>query len=361
MRFGPSEEQETFRDQLRRLLEDRAPLARVREVAADGTGLDQSLWTDLAEMGAMGVLVPEEHGGLGLGAFDAGVVLEELGRAAAPAPYASSAFVAPLALGESGSNSLAGEWLPQLAAGEARIGLALGEAAGARGGAGISAENGKLSGTALAAFDAGAADAFLVASGGEALWLVRAEAAGLSQTPMTSIDRTRALAELRLDGVEAEPVGGPDAVQRALDLARVALAVDAVGAADAMFEQAVEYSKQRVQFERVIGSFQGVKHTLADMIAALEPARALVWQACHVQTAAPGPEAHRLACHAKAHMAEVGRDVARFATEVHGGMGFTDDLGLHYWFKRIGLNRQLFGSPERLRAEAVRSLREAAP
>ena len=357
MRFGLSSEQETFRDQLRRLLNERSPLERVREVAAEGSGYDERLWTGLAEIGAMGVLVPEEYGGLDMGAFDAGLVLEELGRVVAPAPYLGTAFVAPLVLSESGSNMLASEWLPRIAGGEARIGLALAEAVGARAGARVRNENGRLSGTALMALEAGTADAFITVAGGE-LWLVRSEAPGLTRTPMTSIDRTRALAELRFDGVEAEPLaGGAALTRRALDLARVALAADTVGAADAMFEQATAYSKQRVQFERVIGSFQGVKHALADMATALEPARALTWYAIHAQTEMPGStEAHRLACHAKAHLAEVGRMVARGATEVHGGMGFTDDLGLHFWFKRIGLDRQLLGSPEQIRAEAAAAM-----
>ncbi|MCA8927194.1 MAG: acyl-CoA/acyl-ACP dehydrogenase [Alphaproteobacteria bacterium] len=359
MRFGLSSEQETFRDQLRRLLAERAPLARVREVAAEGSGYDQRLWSGLTELGAMGVLVPEDYGGLGLGAFEAGLVLEELGRFVAPAPYLGTAFVAPLVLAESGSNGLAAEWLPRIAAGEARVGLALAEAVGAREGAGVRNAGGRLSGKALAVLDAGAADAFLTAADGE-LWWVRSDAHGLLRTPMTSIDRTRALAELRFEAVEAEPVaGGATLTRRALDLARVALAADTLGAADAMLEQATAYSKQRVQFERVIGSFQGVKHALADMVTALEPARALVWYATHAQTTLPGPEAHRLACHAKAHLAEVGRMVARGATEVHGGMGFTDDLGLHVWFKRIGLDRQLLGSPEQIRAEAAAALAAA--
>jgi alkylation response protein AidB-like acyl-CoA dehydrogenase len=359
MRFGLSEEQEAFRDQLRRLLKERAPLEKVRQTAAEGSGYDARLWSGLAEIGAMGVLVPEEYGGLGLGAFDAGLVVEELGRSVAPASYLGTAFVAPLVLAESTSNSLQAEWLPRIASGYTRIGLALAEAAGAREGAGVTAENGRLSGKALAVQDAGAADAFLVASGREALWLVPADANGLSRAPMISIDRTRALAELRLDDVEAEPVaGGAALVARALDLARVGLAADTLGAMDAMFKQAVEYAKQRVQFERVIGSFQGVKHALADMATALEPARALVWYATNAQTALPRDEAHRLACHAKAHLAEVGRMIARGTTEVHGGMGFTDDLGLHYWFKRIGLDRQLLGSPEQIRAEAAAALAE---
>ncbi len=356
MRFGLSPEQEAFRDQLRRLLANRAPMDRVREVAADGSGHDAWLWAGLAELGAMGVLVPEDHGGLGMGAFNAGLVMEELGRHVAPVPYLGTAFVAPLVLAESDSNSIAAEWLPRIAVGEARIGLALAEAVAVRADAGIAVENGRLSGKSLAVLDSCAADVFVVAADGR-LWLVRADTFGLSRRPMTSIDRTRSLSELRFEGVEAEPLGGGlQLTHRALDLARVALAADILGAADAMVEQATAYSKQRVQFERVIGSFQGVKHALADMVAALEPARALVWYAMYTQTALPGVEAHRLACHAKAHMAEVGRMIARGATEVHGGMGFTDDLGLHFWFKRIGLDRQLLGSPEQVRAEAAAAM-----
>jgi alkylation response protein AidB-like acyl-CoA dehydrogenase len=356
MRFGLSEEQEAFRDQLQRLLADCAPLARVREVAADGTGFDERLWTGLAEIGAMGVVVPEEFGGLGLGGFEAGLVIEELGRVVAPAPYMSAAFVAPIVLAESTSNSLKGEWLPRIAVGEARIGLALAESVGARAGAGVTAQNGRLSGKALAVQDAGMADAFIVATGRDSLWMVDSGAAGLSRTPMTSIDRTRALAELKFDEVEAEPISGDAAlVQRAVDLVRTGLASDTIGACDAMVLQAVEYSKVREQFDRVIGSFQGVKHSLADMVTALEPARALAWYAAHAQTAMPD-EAHRVACHAKAHTGEVGRMIARFTTEVFGGMGFTDDLGLHYWFKRIGVDRQLLGSPEQVRAEAAKAM-----
>jgi alkylation response protein AidB-like acyl-CoA dehydrogenase len=114
----------------------------------------------------------------------------------------------------------------------------------------------------------------------------------------------------------------------------------------------VAYAGQREQFGRVIGSFQAVKHMCAEMAAMLEPARALVWHAAHAQDALPG-EARLGAAHAKAHLGEVGREVSRMATEVHGGIGFTHELGLHYWFKRIGANRQLLGAPERCRREAA--------
>ena len=120
-----------------------------------------------------------------------------------------------------------------------------------------------------------------------------------------------------------------------------------------MLEKAVEYAKERRQFGRVIVSFQAVKHLCAEMAAALEPARALVWYAAYAFDRAP-EEASLMAAHAKAHTGEIGRFVARTSTEVHGGIGITDLLGLHYWFKRIGLNRQLLGGPERARETAAR-------
>jgi alkylation response protein AidB-like acyl-CoA dehydrogenase len=131
------------------------------------------------------------------------------------------------------------------------------------------------------------------------------------------------------------------------------LAADTLGAGWRMIEMATAYAKQRKQFGRAIGSFQAVKHMCAEMAAELEPGRALMWYAAHAQDHLPD-EASLMAAHAKAYLTEVGRFVARTAVEVHGGIGITDLLGLHYWFKRIGVNRQLLGAPERLREEAAR-------
>jgi alkylation response protein AidB-like acyl-CoA dehydrogenase len=136
-------------------------------------------------------------------------------------------------------------------------------------------------------------------------------------------------------------------------VARVLLAADLLGCCDRALELALAYAMQRRQFDRPIASFQAVKHLCAEMAAELEPARALVWYAAYAFDNAPD-EAPLMAAHAKAHLAEIGRFIARTSTEVHGGIGMTDLLGLHYWFKRIGLNRQLLGSPERLREEAAR-------
>jgi alkylation response protein AidB-like acyl-CoA dehydrogenase len=175
---------------------------------------------------------------------------------------------------------------------------------------------------------------------------------------LETIDRTRGFAELRLTGAPvAEWIGDPGsagtASRRMLDAGRVMLAADILGASERAIELAVAYAMQRKQFERVIASFQAVKHMCAEMVAELEPARSLVWYAAHAFDEAI-EESTLMACHAKAHLSEIGPFIVRTATEVHGGIGFTDEQNLHYWFKRVGVDRQLLGAPAALRAEAAR-------
>jgi alkylation response protein AidB-like acyl-CoA dehydrogenase len=226
--------------------------------------------------------------------------------------------------------------------------------AGAREGAGVTAAGGKLTGKALFVPGGMAAGLLIVADRTGGLHLVRGDAAGLTRALMPGIDETRRLAELAFDGVAAEPLGGgPELLTALRDAGWILVAADTLGAAEAMLEKAVAYAKERRQFDRVIGSFQAVKHMCAEMAAELEPCRSLVWYAAYAFDAVPG-EASLIAAHAKALTSEVGRFVARTATEVHGGMGITDLLGLHFWFKRIGLNRQLLGGPERVREIAAR-------
>lgn len=183
-----------------------------------------------------------------------------------------------------------------------------------------------------------------------------ADAAGLKRQPLTTIDKTRRVGELIFNKVNAAPLPGssdPEVCARVIDAGRVILAADTLGAAQNMLDQAVAYSKQRKQFNRVIGSFQAVKHMCAEMAASLEPCRAMMWYAAHAFDDIPG-EARLTVCLTKAHIADVGTFVAKTSTEVHGGMGYTDEHGLHYWFKRIGANRQLLGGPELVREEAAR-------
>jgi alkylation response protein AidB-like acyl-CoA dehydrogenase len=204
--------------------------------------------------------------------------------------------------------------------------------------------------------DAGAATHFLVYLHDGTGALVAATASGVTQSLQRSLDRTRPLVNVSFDGAAAELLVAANdklaAARRVLDAGRVVLAADTLGAAQTMLDRAVAFAKERVQFGRVIGSFQGVKYMLADCVTMLEPCRGMVWYAAHAQDGLPD-EARLTACHAKAHVADVAREVARMTTETHGGMGFTDLLGLHYWFKRISFSRQILGGPERCREEAA--------
>jgi alkylation response protein AidB-like acyl-CoA dehydrogenase len=231
------------------------------------------------------------------------------------------------------------------------------EQIGRRESEGISLQGSRLSGKAMFVLDGVDADQLIVADSSGALHIIDADARGVTTGKLKTIDRTRAVAEVLLDDVEAEvlpgSVGNRGPLESTIDAGRLILAADCLGASQNMLDQSVAYAKERRQFNRVIGSFQAVKHMCADMAAELEPCRALMWYSAHVYTAIPD-EARLMACHAKAHLAEVGQQIARTSTEVHGGMGFTDLLGLHYWFKRIGFDRQLLGAPELVREEAAR-------
>ena len=356
MEFGLSEEQTLLKDSIGAFSTEHAPLDRTRKFA-DGNELRAAdVWRGLCELGVPGLMIAESHGGVGLSPLDAAFVAESLGAHVACVPFVATAVLVPLALERAGSPAQRNEWLPKLAAGSVIAGAALTEAVGTRDGAGVVAANGKLNGNALFVLDF-EADLYLVVDRDRMLYLVPADASGLSRKRLTTIDKTRPVGELGFADVAAEllPRGAGEAtLATLLDAGRVTLAADTVGAARSMLDQAVEYAKQREQFGRPIGSFQAVKHLCAEMAAELEPCVALFWYAAHALDAIPD-EAHVTACHAKAHIAEVGKFVAKTATEVHGGMGFTDLLGLHYWFKRIGANRQLLGGPERLREEAARA------
>jgi alkylation response protein AidB-like acyl-CoA dehydrogenase len=362
MDFGLSDEQLLLQDVFRSYLAERVPIARVRELSeADPSEFGAqtgALWSELAQLGAPGVLIPEAYGGSGLSLLDASLVAQEFGRAVTPAPFLATAVMAPVALQEAGTPEQQREWLPKIATGELRVGVAATETYSSRENAKVWLDGGKLRGKALMVLDAVGADAFLVAAGPSNLLLVEADAAGLGVVPLCAVDRTRGIAELVFDAVTpSAALGGPGgaerAIERMLDAGRVVLAADIVGACDAMLDQAVEYAGQRKQFGRVIGSFQAVKHMCAEMAAELEPTRSIFWYAAHAFDELP-EESGLIVAHAKAHASEMGVFVARTATEVHGGVGFTDEQNLHIWFKRIGVDRHLLGPPEILRARAGR-------
>ncbi|MBM4206070.1 MAG: acyl-CoA dehydrogenase [Gammaproteobacteria bacterium] len=348
MEFGLSEEQNLLVDSVHRFLDSTAQLPRVRRFAEEGN--DSDLWQGLVDLGISGLLVPESRGGVSLGFVEAALVAELLGKHVTPSPFLGTAVLMPALLNQVDPDS---SLLDEIIAGTLRCGIGLAEANGARLGAALIERNGKLSGRALFVLDA-AADVFLLADARHHLYLVDAEAAGLTTRRLATVDTTRPVVELTLNNCAATTLAtDAEAMQRLLDIGRVMLAADTLGAASNMIEQAVIYAKQREQFGRAIATFQAVKHMCAEMAAELEPCRAFVWYAGHALNELPD-EARLTACHLKAHISEVGKRIAKTATEVHGGMGFTDLVGLHYWFKRIGFNRQMLGTPEYLRDQAAR-------
>lgn len=355
MEFALTLEQRQFDDSLRGFLADRLPMPQLRAMAEQGSGYDEGLWQGLSELGLHGLLVPERFGGAGLQVLDAALAAEALGNAAAPVPFTGTAM-ATLAFIHSATEAQQDEYLPLIAAGEARFAVGFAGLAGQAGSARATLDGNHLTGRIVAVMDAGAPTHLLVYLRDGTAAVLPADAPGVSRSMQRSLDRTRPITDIAFDNAPAEHLNAANAplaaARRVLDAGRVLLAADTLGAAQHMLDHAVAYAKERVQFGRIIGSFQGVKYMLADCVTMLEPCRGMMWYAAYAQDAL-SDEARLTALHAKAHVGDVGRDVARLTTEAHGGMGFTDLLGLHYWFKRISFNRQMLGGPERCREEAA--------
>ena len=355
MEFGPDDAQRLFERIVRKLRADHLPMDALHRLT-DDSDLDRSLWSGLTELGVPGVLVPERFGGAGLGTFDAGLAAEALGFFAAPVPFAGAAVMAPLAVLRSGSDAVQDEWLPRIASGTARLAVAFEGLPGRADASTVERRGDRVSGRLPIVLDARGATHVLAVLVDGTLAIVAAAAPGARLSVVPSLDRTRPVGDLVIADTPAEILATGEAGRECglamLAAGRAALAADTLGAAQHMLDRAVAYARQREQFGRPIGSFQAVKHVIAEMAAMLEPARALVWYAAHAQDAIAS-EARLAACHAGAHLGEIGREVSRMATEVHGGMGFTHELGLHYWFKRIAGNRQLLGGPEWCRREAA--------
>ena len=357
MYFGLSEEQQSLENSIKRYLEDNASLDTIKAVAGGDKETAEKVHQGLIDLGISSLLVPEKYGGLELDMLFASVVSGALGSGTAPVPFTGTYVMAPLALSLAGSEAQKDYWLPKIAGGEKIIGIGLSEFVGAREDTAISFSNDTLSGRALFILDGENADAFILSDKAGQLFIIDADDSGLTKIELTTVDKTRESMELVLKKVKTEILPGSeknqDVINKVIDAGRLMLSADSLGASQVMLDKAVAYSLERKQFGRQIGSFQAVKHMCAEMAAELEPCHAMVWHTAHCFDHIP-EEARLMACHTKAHVSEVGKQVSRTAIEVHGGMGFTEELGLHYWFKRIGLNRQLLGSPELVREEAAK-------
>ena len=353
MDFGLSDDQNLLEQTIRGFLSETVPIERVRALRDEKCPNDRGIWQALAELGATGVLVGEASGGSALSLLDASLISQSLGYAATPSAFLSSAVIAPImlsAIENSGTDAV----LQEISSGEFVVGVALTELFSIREGAGVRVGETGLTGKAMMALDACGADRILVAIDQDTLALVDRNAKNLHVERLVTTDQTRCTAELVFSGVEAEAIyeGAGSGIERGLDAGRIALAADILGACESMIEQSVRYANQRKQFDRLIGSFQAVKHMCSEMIAELEPARSLLWYAAHSFDAFPD-ETPLLASHVLAHASEIGREIASVATQVHGGIGWTDEQNLHFWFKRIGVARHLLGGPEILRERAA--------
>jgi alkylation response protein AidB-like acyl-CoA dehydrogenase len=373
--FGLSEDQEALQRAAREFLAAECPPALVRANAESGDGIPRGLYKKMAELGWMGLVVPEKLGGLGLSTIDLALVLEELGRAVVPGPFLPTQLVIA-ALLKGGTEAQRATWLPAFLAGDAFGTLASAEGdqtldpAGIRTTAKKTRDGWTLNGAKVFVQDAPGADVLLVAARtkagagptGISLFLVERRAKGVKVRPQEGFDLSRRTGEVQLKNVAVpktalvgkEGQGWP-LLSRLFDLACVGLAADSLGGAWKAIEMAVEYSKMREQFGRKIGSFQAMKHIAAEMVADVEPSRSLVWYAAYAYDAKPAAEATRAAAMAKAALGDVYSRTARRAVEMHGGIGFTWEFDLHLWFKRAHVNELAYGDPA-LHRERVASI-----
>ena len=357
MYFGLSEEQTQFQDYVKKFLLDNVSVDEIRKIAnGDDSKLHDDIKSGLMNLGLSSLLVPENYGGLGGDLLSAVSIAQGLGTGVGPISFAGSYVMAPIALNLGGSDAQKDKYLSKVASNEIKFGVGLSEYVAAREDSGIELNKDKASGKALFVIDGDGADFFILSDKGGTMFIVDKNEEGLEIIQLTTVDKTRLYLELNLKNVNAEvlqeTINNPIVIQKVIDAGRIILSADSLGASETMIEKAVSYAKERKQFNRVIGSFQAVKHMCAEMAADLEPCYAMLWQAAHSFDHDPD-ESRLQACQTKSHIAEVAKMVSKKATEVHGGMGFTDLLGLHYWFKRIGVNRQILGGPELVREEAA--------
>ena len=360
MDFGFSEEQEMLRQSARALLERECPSAHVRRMMEDERGYSPELWRKMAELGWLGLVLPEAHGGAGLNYVDLVVVAEEMGRVLLPSPFMWTLMFAD-AISRAGSAEQQRRFLPAIARGELIATTAHLEANGSWDESGVTLAARKsgagfaLDGDKLFVNDAQVADFFLVAvrtggkRGGVTLFAIDAKRPGLAVTPLKAMDRTRKLGAVALRGVRAaaadvvgEINGGWPVLASAIDRAKVALAAEMMGGAQKVLETAVEYTKVREQFGRPIGSFQAVQHKCANMMVDVEGAKSAVYYAAWA-VSNDAPDAQTAAAVAKAAASDAYRRAAADGIQVHGGIGFTWEHDMHLYFKRAKSSEFTFG------------------
>jgi alkylation response protein AidB-like acyl-CoA dehydrogenase len=363
MNFGFNEEQELLRSTARKFFDNECRSDVVRKLMETPEGVTPALWGKLAEQGWLGLIYPEAYDGMGLGLVDLVVLMEEMGRAVVPGPYLSTVLLGGLAILEAGNEAQRKEWLPKIAAGDARVTLAWMEPSATLGAAGVTLPAAEkrgaftLSGTKLFVPDAHTADAIVVAArtatgsaeAGVSLFVVPKDTRGLEVKLLPTMDQTRKLCAVTLTDVTlpaAAQLGGSGMswapLSRVLDRATVALCAEMCGGAQKVLDMTVEYAKIRQAFGRPIGSYQGVKHRAADMLVDVENSKSITYYAAWAldEGVAEGPLAVSMA---KAYVSDAYRRVAAAGIQLHGGIGFTWEHDLHLYFKRAKGSEFTFG------------------
>jgi alkylation response protein AidB-like acyl-CoA dehydrogenase len=358
MNFGFTEEQELLRAEVRKFLDGNCPLAEVRKIADGELGHSPALWKQIAELGWLGLTIPESYGGAGLGFVDLVVLLEETGRSLFPSPLLAHTLAVD-AIRRGGSDTQQACWLPALADGTTIASIALGEAGGVPGVSGIRlegrAEQGGwvLDGEKLFVPDVAVAGLFIVAfrtAAGARLALVRADAPGVHVEAFPGIDRTKRVGRLRLEGVRVEPEGvlergGEETVASLFDAGATAMAAESVGAAEAALALTVSYAGERIQFGKPIGQFQGVKHPLAEAYVDIESFKSLVYYAAWCLDESH-EDAALAASRAKAYASEAFPRIGIEVVQLHGGIGYTWEYDAHLFLKRAKWMRPAFGDAD---------------
>jgi alkylation response protein AidB-like acyl-CoA dehydrogenase len=360
MNFDFSDDQKQLRDQARKFLSEKCSPKAVRVVLDGKEPYDRALWKGLAEMGFLGVAIPEQFGGAGAGHLELCVIAEEMGRALAPVPFSSTVYLAAEALLLAGSDAQKQKWLRKIASGEAIGTLALFEGKGNPSPQAIrlAATGNTLNGVKKPVPDGAIADFAVVAartgsSGREtdiSLFLVDMKGGGVESKALTNVDPTRGQAELTFKDCKAEPLGaageGWSILTQVLDRAAVLIAFEQVGGADRALEMGRDYALDRIAFGRPIGSFQAVKHILADMYVSAALARSNCYYGAWALStnASELPEA---AASARISATQAFQHCAKNNIQVHGGMGFTWEFDCHMYYRRsnalaLGLGSQSY-------------------
>lgn len=357
-----TEEQQQLRTAVRKFCADNFDEATVRRLMESEVPFDAKVWHRLgSELGVLGLSVPEADGGVGGSLVDQAVAVEEFGATLACGPLFGTVFLAIPALVACPAGPARDELLAALVEGTATAAFAVGDSAGAFDPAAVSvsADGDRVTGTVRQVVDGAAADEILVAarsSDGIGLYAVDAGAPGVTRTPLVTMDLTRPQAVVEFAGAPARLLAGPQEAERvithALQVGSALLAVEQVGAAQHLLDLSVEYAKSRLQFGRQIGSFQAVKHKLADMLVDLEHARSTAYHA--VWAISDGSDDPALAASiAQATASAAFSRIAADTIQVHGGIGFTWEHQAHLYFKRAATDAALLGTAEQHRARVA--------